>query len=94
MNTEECEWDGGDCCGPQFDKEYCDDCQCLDPAFSTTPKPPASCENSLYVGDKFCDDETNNKDSCHNNSVVVIPDGLRFLFLLIVKGIVWLLKVD
>ena len=62
LNTEECEWDGGDCCGPQVEKAYCDDCQCLDPAFSTTPKPPASCEYSSYVGDKFCDDESNNKE--------------------------------
>ena len=28
-NTEECQWDGGDCCGGNVD--YCVDCTCLDP---------------------------------------------------------------
>ena len=25
-NTEDCEWDGGDCCGPDVNKEYCQVC--------------------------------------------------------------------
>ena len=28
-NNEECNWDGGDCCGGNVD--YCADCTCLDP---------------------------------------------------------------
>jgi hypothetical protein len=31
-NVELCQYDGGDCCGSDVKKEYCDDCQCLDPS--------------------------------------------------------------
>ena len=30
-NNEECEWDGGDCCGSNVNTDYCIDCECLDP---------------------------------------------------------------
>ena len=30
-NNEDCEWDGGDCCGSNVNTEYCDDCDCVDP---------------------------------------------------------------
>ena len=26
-----CEWDGGDCCGSNVNKDYCSACECLDP---------------------------------------------------------------
>ena len=26
----ECSFDGGDCCGPDINTQYCTDCQCLD----------------------------------------------------------------
>lgn len=30
-NVAGCDWDGGDCCGPEFDYRYCGDtCECLD----------------------------------------------------------------
>ena len=29
-NTLECSFDGGDCCGPDVNTQYCTDCQCLD----------------------------------------------------------------
>ena len=32
-NTEGCEWDGGDCCGPDVKTKYCEKCECLDPAW-------------------------------------------------------------
>jgi hypothetical protein len=32
LNTENCKWDGGDCCGADVNTNYCSDCQCLDPA--------------------------------------------------------------
>ena len=32
-NNEGCEWDGGDCCGSNVDKQWCDICECLDPDF-------------------------------------------------------------
>ena len=30
-NNEECNWDGGDCCGDNVNTEYCDFCDCLEP---------------------------------------------------------------
>ena len=30
-NTEECKWDGGDCCGNDVDMTDCTDCECLEP---------------------------------------------------------------
>ena len=26
-----CKWDGGDCCGPNNDYQYCKECKCKDP---------------------------------------------------------------
>ena len=31
LNTEDCSWDGGDCCGGNVSTMFCNDCQCLDP---------------------------------------------------------------
>ena len=30
-NIEECEYDGGDCCGSNVVKDHCKECKCLDP---------------------------------------------------------------
>ena len=30
-NYEECDWDGGDCCGSDVNTFYCVNCECLDP---------------------------------------------------------------
>ena len=30
-NTEECQWDGGDCCGDSVVTDHCSACECLDP---------------------------------------------------------------
>ena len=30
-NSEDCSWDGGDCCGSDVDLTYCTNCLCLDP---------------------------------------------------------------
>ena len=30
-NNEGCGYDGGDCCGSNANKTYCQKCQCLDP---------------------------------------------------------------
>ena len=40
-NNAACDWDGGDCCGPNVVTYYCSECQCLDPSFasSTTASP-------------------------------------------------------
>ena len=33
-NNEECEWDGGDCCGSNVNTNYCTICECIDPTFN------------------------------------------------------------
>ena len=33
-NVESCEWDGGDCCGPNVNSNFCDECACKDPGYS------------------------------------------------------------
>ena len=38
-NVASCEYDGGDCCGTNVKTDFCSKCECLDPAFGTTPKP-------------------------------------------------------
>ena len=30
-NNQACGWDGGDCCGNNINKQYCSECECLDP---------------------------------------------------------------
>ena len=30
-NNEGCDYDGGDCCGSNVNKTYCQNCECLDP---------------------------------------------------------------
>ena len=35
-NNEECEWDGGDCCGDNVNTDYCTLCLCLDTIHSTS----------------------------------------------------------
>ena len=30
-NSEDCNYDGGDCCGLDVNTEHCKKCQCLDP---------------------------------------------------------------
>ena len=53
INTAECQFDGGDCCGPCINKEKCSECSCLNNITAKTPP------NTL-IGDGFCNDETNN----------------------------------
>ena len=38
-NNEDCNWDGGDCCGPEVNTELCLDCECLDPKYSSAIAP-------------------------------------------------------
>ena len=33
-NNEQCEWDGGDCCGSNVNTLACEICECLDPTFN------------------------------------------------------------
>ena len=38
-NTEDCAWDGGDCCLREITKKHCEACECLDPMSNNTRKP-------------------------------------------------------
>ena len=42
-NNAECNFDGGDCCGPNVDMSFCSECACLE---TTTPPPPTG---SMYI---------------------------------------------
>jgi hypothetical protein len=51
-NTEECNYDGGDCCGTNVNRQYCFDCICY---------PHETCDGPLdLISDGYCNDETNN----------------------------------
>ena len=60
-NNQGCNFDGGDCCGPNIDKRYCTECQCLEDVNATTLAPVCTGLPN-YVGDGFCDDENNNHE--------------------------------
>ena len=51
-NNAKCYYDGGDCCGPHINREYCDDCICY---------PHETCISSFFyaIGNGHCDDFTN-----------------------------------
>ena len=63
-----CNWDGGDCCGPANNYQYCDKkngCKCLDCEFKhkgdkCVKQIKGKCGNIKWKGDKNCDDENNN----------------------------------
>ena len=53
MNNENCNYDGGDCCGACINRNYCEDCECLG-----LQSENGTVQNPL-VGNGFCNDETN-----------------------------------
>ena len=53
-NNQECNFDGGDCCGSCNIKSHCSECVCLQPDVDKQ-----NITNPL-VGDGYCNDETNN----------------------------------
>ena len=53
VNTAECNYDGGDCCGPNVNILNCDDCIC----YSQHCDSPQE-----FISDGYCNDETNNAD--------------------------------
>jgi len=67
-NTEECQYDGGDCCQENPAEgwdNYCEACECLDAPEPTTQAPteaPVNCAVPQWAGDNFCDDENNNPE--------------------------------
>lgn len=65
-NHAGCAWDGGDCCGPKANKQYCKACLCqdctkkkVDPCIAAD-KIEGSCKFPNWFGDGNCDDENNN----------------------------------
>ena len=56
-NKEACFFDGGDCCGPNVNTEYCTECQCLSDGGSS-----GGCSDPDWVGDDFCNDGNNNQE--------------------------------
>merc|ERR1712032_1408488 len=53
-----CAYDGGDCCLPNKQTQYCNDCSCKDPAKANACS--GSCGDKQYKGDGNCDDSNNN----------------------------------
>lgn len=73
-NNAECQYDGGDCCGPNVVLDYCSECTCKDPENGGS-ETESQCEKPQWIGDGFCDDETNTEmceydggDCCDGNS--------------------------
>lgn len=76
-NTPECDYDGGDCCGPNVNTWFCDACECLDPnGVAVSTMPPATTEDPFTTwinaggctvlflkGDGMCHD-FNNTPEC------------------------------
>merc|ERR1712051_867422 len=80
LNTDNCKWDGGDCCG-DVNTNYCTDCSCLDPEFSTTTwattttEPPMTgCGSPHWATDQWCDDENNNADCNYDGGACCFND--------------------
>jgi len=75
-NNLDCNFDGGDCCGPNVITNYCAECECLDEDYTTkettttttTTTKATPCfgnctfENCHWIGDGICDDGANNLD--------------------------------
>merc|ERR1712187_985086 len=59
-NRKSCNYDDGDCCGPDIGKSYCKQCQCLDPNYKPPTTPAPKCGNVDWKGDGNCDDVNNN----------------------------------
>ena len=62
-NNEKCIYDGGDCCGPCINAEYCTACECLgnitaSNGISNALAGDHGISNAL-LGDGFCNDEIN-----------------------------------
>ena len=54
-NNEDCNYDGGDCCGTCVITNQCSECECLGGVSGNG-------DSSAALGNGYCDDETNNAD--------------------------------
>ena len=46
-NNPECSYDGGDCCGPAVNTQWCSECQCIDENLTTTTETATTIISSL-----------------------------------------------
>ena len=74
LNTQECAWDGGDCCGDNVNTLFCSACECLEPDLL--------CNNLWKIADGICNDESNTEeckwdggDCCGDNVNIVKLNG-------------------
>ena len=58
VNTEECNYDGGDCCGSCINTNFCSECDCLNNITGNGLNP--------LLGDGFCNDNTNNAECIYD----------------------------
>ena len=48
-NNLECNYDGGDCCGPNVNTDYCTECLCLDDVTTLTPTTSSSTPSPTHT---------------------------------------------
>ena len=68
-NTAECQWDGGDCCGPDVYTYYCSVCACHEDSETTTTTvatTPTTTKTPIAIGPGT---------KCYNLSAQVIRPG-------------------
>ena len=58
-NNDNCNYDGGDCCGYNINTDYCSDCKCYHNEACVAGTHP-------FVGDGFCHDDTNNANCSYD----------------------------
>ena len=58
-NNADCQYDGGDCCGPCVNKDHCLDCLC----FHSVDKRVSN----AVIGDGFCNDDKNNAECSYDH---------------------------
>ena len=67
LNTLECHYDKGDCCGTCPDFSLCEECVCY--------KLLNLCQFAEWVGDGICDDVTNNLNCDFDRGDCCDPQG-------------------
>ena len=65
----ECNYDGGDCCGDNVNRQYCSECQCLEGGTtvdSGTTADPETTDSS--IGGSTSSSGIMHKSSCHRST--------------------------
>ena len=63
-NNNECQFDGGDCCGANVDTTWCTACECLE----------GGCQFPSWFADGYCDDENNTPDCDFDGGDCCLPN--------------------